>query len=127
VIVIDATAVVNGLLRKGASRERLELDELHVPHLADSEVVSTLTRLVRTDMIDPAGASRALDRWVRFGVRRHPVRRLMPRMWDMRDNVKAYDATYVALAERLELPLATCDRRLGRAPGVQCEIVVLDD
>ena len=124
-IVIDATTVVNGLLTDGASREMLETNDLHLPHLADSEVVSSLTRLVRTQAVDARGAKRALDRWVLFGVRRHSVRGLMPRMWELRQNVKAYDATYVALAERLDLPLVTCDHRLAKAPGITCDIVVI--
>jgi predicted nucleic acid-binding protein len=124
-IVIDATTIVNGLLREGESRQTLEANDLHVPHLADSEVVATLTRLVRSKAVDPVGAKRALDRWVLFGVRRHPVRGLMPRMWELRENVKAYDATYVALAERLGLPLVTCDIRLTRASGVRCDTILV--
>jgi predicted nucleic acid-binding protein len=127
VIVIDATTIVNGLLREGESREALEVNDLHVPHLADSEVVATLTRLVRNKVIDPAGAKRALDRWVLFGVQRHPVRELMPRMWELRENVKACDATYVALAEGLGLPLVTCDKRLAGASGPGCEMILVED
>lgn len=121
-IVVDATTIVNGLLRDGVSRETLLANDLHVPHLTDSEVVATLTRLVRSKTVDAKGAKRALDRWVLFGVRRHPIRGLMPRMWELRENVKAYDATYVALAERLGLPLVTCDKRLARANGPKCEV-----
>lgn len=125
-IVVDATTIVNGLLTNGESREALEANDLHIPHLADSEVVATLTRLARTGAVDPAGAKRALDRWSLFGVRRHPVHGLMPRMWQLRENIKAYDATYVALAEQLQLPLVTCDKRLARAPGARCDIVVVE-
>ncbi len=126
-IVVDATAVVNGLLRRGASRERVERDELHVPHLCDSEVLNSLSRLVRARLIDRPGAEQALDRWLSFGMRRYPVRRLMPRMWELRANVTAYDASYVALAEQLALPLVTGDVRLARAPGLRCDVVLLDD
>ena len=124
-IVVDAGVIVNGLLKDGESRRNLASQDLHVPHLADSEVVSALSRLVRSKAVDGRGAKRALDKWILLGVRRHPVRGLMPRMWELRDNVKAYDATYVALAERLDLPLLTCDKRLGSAPGLRCEVVVL--
>jgi predicted nucleic acid-binding protein len=89
VIVIDTTAVVNGLMPDGASRERLASDELHVPHLTGSEVVSTLTRLVRNGRIEAEAAKRALDRWAMLGAQRHAVRDLMPRMWALRDDVKA--------------------------------------
>ena len=126
-IVVDATTVVNGLLRRGASRRRLQRHELHTPHLADSEVVSTLTRLVRAGRIERAAAERALTGWAALGVRRYPVHGLLSRMWALRENVKAYDATYVALAEILELPLVTGDQRLARAPGVRCEVVVVGD
>jgi len=47
-------------------------------------------------------------------------------MWELRENVKAYDATYVALAERLDLPLVTCDERLAKANGVRCDVMVQD-
>lgn len=53
----------------------------------------------------------------------HP---LIPRIWELRDNLTPYDASYVALAEALGCPLVTADARLAAAPGVRCEIVVLD-
>lgn len=70
-------------------------------------------------------ASRALDVWGRLGVERVGVRGLLGRIWELRDNLSAYDATYVAVAEALESPLLTADGRLARAPGPRCTITVL--
>ena len=62
----------------------------------------------------------------RLGLRRHPSRSLWPRAWELRTNLSAYDALYVALAERLDAPLLTADARLARAPGLRCPVEVLE-
>jgi len=56
---------------------------------------------------------------------RYPVFTLLERVWDLRENLSAYDASYVALAELLNCPLMTADARLSRAPGVRCSITVV--
>jgi predicted nucleic acid-binding protein len=72
---------------------------------------------------DDAGA--ALARWARLGVRRFAVVGLLARVWELRDNLTAYDATYVALAEALACELVTADARLAQAPGPRCRITVV--
>ena len=64
----------------------------------------------------PAGAHRIRP------ARRHQTRSLWPRAWELRTNLSAYDALYVALAEQLDAPLVTADARLARAPGLRCVV-----
>jgi predicted nucleic acid-binding protein len=58
-------------------------------------------------------------------VRVFPTAPLLPRVWELCDNLSAYDACYVALAEALETPLLTADRRLATAPGIRCTVEVI--
>jgi predicted nucleic acid-binding protein len=96
-----------------------------VPHLVDSEITNALRRRVAAGHVDARRARRALDTWRTLGVTRYPSLALLDRVWDLRENLTAYDATYVALAEALGCALVTGDGRLSRAPGVRCPITVL--
>lgn len=124
-IVLDASAAVLALLNDGDARRSLATETVAVPHLADSEVVNTVrAQLLRGEVgADDAGA--ALARWARLGLRRFAVVGLLARIWELRDNLTAYDATYVALAEALACQLVTADARLARAPGPTCTITVV--
>jgi predicted nucleic acid-binding protein len=124
-IVADASAIVGGLRHDGPARRLLLDDDVQVPHLVDSEVAQTLRNHVLRGWSSAEAAEARLARWRRFGVRRHSARGLLPRVWSLRENLSAYDATYVALAEALGCPLATGDLRLARAPGIRCEIIGL--
>ena len=66
-----------------------------------------------------------MRRLQRFASTRHAHRPLLPRCWELRDNVTPYDAAYVALAEALGVPLLTADARLANAPGIRCEVELL--
>ncbi len=66
-----------------------------------------------------------IDVWQRLGLERVGVSGLLGRVWELRENLSAYDATYVALAEALESPLVTADGRLARAPGPRCTITLV--
>jgi predicted nucleic acid-binding protein len=115
VIVVDASAAVSALLNDGPARRLMGEEHLHVPHLIDSEVASALRRhALAGDLIVEHGAD-ALDAWGRLAVTRYPAHGLLERIWQLRHNVSAYDATYVALAEGLRCPLVTLDNRLARA------------
>jgi predicted nucleic acid-binding protein len=116
--------ILPGLLADGRSRELLARNDVHVPHLADSELVNGIRASVGRGIVPLRAAEEALARWSALGVRRHGVRRLLPRIWALREALSAYDATYVALAELLGCPLATGDRSIARAAGTRCEIVV---
>jgi predicted nucleic acid-binding protein len=125
-IVLDASAVALALLgNDGAAhrtRELLRADRLLAPELLDLEVVSYVRRGVRQGHIGSQRALQALSDLASLPVRRISHRPLLSRIWDLRDNVSAYDAAYVALAETFRAPLLTADARLARAPGLRCEV-----
>lgn len=124
-IVVDASAATSALLNDGPARQALAHDRVHVPHLIDSEVASALRRAVAASRIAPGDAWSALDRWRRLGMARYAVFPLLGRVWELRDSLSAYDASYVALAESLGCALLTADIRLGRAPGLRCPVTVV--
>lgn len=124
-IVVDASAALAGLLNAGAARRALGSEQLHVPHLIDSEIANGLRRGVSRGRIDPDAGWAALDTWRRLGMIRYPIFGILDRVWQLRDNLSAYDASYVALAEQLDCALFTVDRRLSRASGIHCPITVV--
>ena len=126
-IVVDASAALEVLLKTAAAaaiEARLfqSAQTLHVPHLADVEVAQVLRRLALTNQMDPQSCRAALEDWLFFPVRRYPHDVLMGRVWELRQNMTAYDAVYVALAEALGAPLLTHDARLANAPGHAAKI-----
>jgi len=125
VIVVDASAALAALLNAGPARRALGSEELHAPHLVDSEVAGALRRKVACGEISAADGWAALDTWRRLGLVRYAVFGILDRVWELRDNLSAYDASYVALAERLDCALLTSDGRLSRAPGVRCPVTVV--
>jgi predicted nucleic acid-binding protein len=125
VIVVDASAAVSALLNAGPARQALAEEQLHVPHLIDPEVANALRRAVAASRIEPGDAWNALDRWRRLGMSRYAVFPLLERVWELRENLSGYDASYIALAESLGCTLLTADVRLGRAPGLRCSVTVV--
>ncbi|CAN5560870.1 PIN domain-containing protein [soil metagenome] len=121
-IVIDASAALSGLLNDGAARVWMTREQLHAPHLIDSEVVSVLRHHVASGRLPVAEGWGALAIWRRLGLTRYPSTGLLDRIWQLRENVTPYDAGYVALAESLRCQLLTADSRLSRAPGIECPI-----
>lgn len=126
-IVVDASAAVLGLLRNGAARAVLANEAVAVPHLVDSEVASALRSRVLRGGLEERQAWAALGGWARLGMRRFPVVGFLERVWELRDNLTAYDAAYVALAEALGCDLLTGDARLAGAPGLRCPVRVVRD
>jgi predicted nucleic acid-binding protein len=131
VIVVDASALLEFLLQTslGARVEaRLFRDEdgLHAPHLLDVEVVQGLRRLVRTGEVASGRADEAIADLIDLDLHRHAHVDLLARAWKLRDNVSAYDATYVALAEAIEATIVTCDGPLAKAPGHHARIEAID-
>jgi predicted nucleic acid-binding protein len=125
VIVVDASAALSALLNAGPARSALASEQLHAPHLIDSEVASGLRRKVAAQKLDADAGWTALDTLRRLGMTRYPVFTLLDRVWELRDNLSAYDASYVALAELLGCTLLTADGRMSRAPGLRCPITVV--
>ena len=130
--VIDASVVVAFLVNTehgtwaqaqlsagGASRA------LWVPHLIDAEVGQALRREVAAGRLAEERADAALGDLARMPLRRIEHVGLLPRAWELRHNVSFYDSLYVSLAEVLDVPLVTLDRRLARAVGDGTEVTVL--
>lgn len=119
-IVVDASTLLEVLLRTPAAESaeaRLfeERQTLHAPHLLDVEVTQVLRRYANAGEINERRGSEALADLADFPIRRYPHGFLMTRVWSLRHNFTAYDATYVALAEALNARLLTRDRRLVAA------------
>lgn len=126
-IVADASAALSALLNAGAARDVLDSEQLHVPHLIDSEIASGVRRTVAAGELTAEEGWTLLDAWRRLGMTRYPVFAILERIWALRANVSAYDASYVALAELLGCALLTADGRLSRAPGLNCVVTVVPD
>jgi predicted nucleic acid-binding protein len=124
-VVVDASVLVDALLIDGVARARLAEANLQAPDLIDVELLSVLRRLVLADRLPERHALQALATSQRLGLRRHPSRHLWPRAWELRANLTAYDALYVALAEQLGATLLTADARATRAPGLLCDVELL--
>ena len=129
-IVLDASAVLEVLLVTPAGRRALPRllggrESLHAPHLLDVEVTQVLRRYGASGQLAPPRDREALEDLADFPLRRYPHGPLLPRMWDLRFNLTAYDAAYVSLAEALGAPLLTADRRLAAAPGHHARIELM--
>lgn len=110
----------------GVTRARLTAgDDLVAPDLVDVETVAVLRKRWMGDDLSKNRFSAAIDDLEDLDLARYPALPLMRRAFDLRDNVTAYDAVYVALAERLGCPLVTADQRLASAPGITCPVEVL--
>jgi predicted nucleic acid-binding protein len=121
-IVLDASAAVDWLLQTAAG-QRIEQriyaqrETLHAPHLLDLEVTQVLRRLARQGVVAASRADEAIRDLLDLRVTRYPHFVLLPRIWQLRHNLSAYDAAYIALAEKLRAPLITRDARLASASG----------
>jgi predicted nucleic acid-binding protein len=130
VIVVDASAVLEFLLQTAlGTRVEARLfrddDEWHAPHLVDVEIAQALRRLVRAREISVGRAEEGLEDLNDLDLHRHAHLDFMDRAWKLRDNITAYDAMYVALAEAIEAPMITCDIPLSNAPGHRAQIEVV--
>lgn len=127
-IVVDSAAVVDALTAvEGSEDVRAEIadEEIHAPTLLDFEVVSALRGLTLGSHITPTRARDALTDFDALSIRRWPsAAPLRLRAFSLRDNLSAYDAAYVVLAESLQCPLLTRDTRLAQSSGHSANIRV---
>lgn len=129
-IVLDASALLELLLRtsKAAQVEHriwANDEPSHAPHLIDVEVTQALRRYARAGDLPPHHASEALDILARFPMTRHAHGPLLARIWALRENLTAYDAAYVSLAEALGATLLTCDGKLAKGTAHRARVEVL--
>jgi len=124
-IVVDASVMVEALGLREHVQDRLVDEDLHAPHLLDAEVAQALRTMLRRGTVTQARASAALADLAQIELDRHGHQDLLPRVWELRDNLTAYDALYVALAEQLGCALVTLDRRLAGMPGQRVTVEVL--
>ncbi len=126
-IVADASAIIEWLIggtRGQAVALAFDGKDIHAPAHLDVEVARVTRRLARNSVITPARGRAMLELLAETPIRRIPVAPLLPRVWALRENLTAYDAAYVALAEALGAPLLTFDQKIPTAPGHQAEVVV---
>ncbi len=126
--VADASVLVCALTsysHKGRwCKQALEQASVAVPEMALAEATNTLRRLELSGTVSQTQATAAQRDLLRLNLRFHRFAPFARRVWELRANLTAYDAWYVALAEALHWPLYTLDRRLSRAPGPRCEVIV---
>ena len=128
-IVLDASAAIELVLNTSVGKQvnkRIadEREAIQVPHLVDVELIHVIRRFVMRNVIGVARGEMAIRLWRMLDVQRHEHEPFIVRIWQLRNNFSAYDATYVALAEALSAPLITADRRLAAAPGSGIRIEV---
>ena len=121
-IVVDASAVVEVLLNTvvgGDIADRLldRQETIAAPHLLDLEVLQVLRRFALAGDLDAERAEQAITDFSDLAILRYAHEPLNGRIWDLRSNLTAYDAAYVALAEALDVPLLTRDACIARSPG----------
>jgi predicted nucleic acid-binding protein len=126
-VAVDASVIVAALLATGPDGEWAEeillSGELVCPHIMPAEVASALRRAEIAGEISADLASAAHSDLALLRVAYYDYAPLAQAAWRLRHSVNAYDAWYVALANELQVPLATLDRRLTRAPGVTCQFL----
>ena len=127
-IVLDASAAIDWLLQSAAG-QRIESriysrgESLHAPHLLDLEVAQVLRRMVREAVVSAVRGDQAIQDLLDLRMTRYPHNLFLPRIWRLRNNLSAYDAAYVALAQELGATLVTRDSRLASASrGVKVEL-----
>ncbi|MCA0178361.1 MAG: type II toxin-antitoxin system VapC family toxin [Actinobacteria bacterium] len=121
-IVVDTSVVVAALTGHRPSRVAITGQRLLAPAHVDVEVLHALRGLVRRGTLGTEDAAGVLQVWTALAIDRLDLARLSSRIWELRDNLTAYDAAFIAAAELHDVPLVTADRKLASAPGPRCRI-----
>ena len=128
-IVLDASAALDFLLRDEANFDWIEQrlragGQLAAPHLIDTEVAHVLRKYVLGGRLDEGRAAEALGDLDELPLDRYGARALLARIWALQHNLSGSDATYVALAEALDAPLITSERRLLDLPAAASSVSI---
>jgi predicted nucleic acid-binding protein len=129
VIVIESSAMVNALVGDPANPSLLALladEELHAPALLDFEVASALRGHALGGKLDPVRLEEAVEDFIAFRIERHPMTSLLRHVLDLRDNLTAYDAAYVVLAQALDSPVVSADAKLREAARLGVDVRVFE-
>lgn len=125
-VVCDASALVAMLLDSGRDGQwatgQLSGAELAAPTLAGYEAANIIRRHELAGLVSGDQASQAHADLLDLTIEQWPYSLLADRAWQLRTNLSVYDAAYVSLAELIDAPLVTLDRRIGRAPGLHCTV-----
>lgn len=129
-VVIDASALLDALVRSGGhgdrARDRLERDlDHHAPDILKAEALSGLRKLTAAGEVAERQWSPLTRQIMDLNIHTYPIEDFIPRIRALRATLTVYDAWYVALAEALEISLVTTDDRLARAPGITCDIELI--
>lgn len=128
-LVVDASCLFEVLTATAKAlpiNDRMATDSDHAsPHIVDVEVLGIIRRDHLLGRLDRTAANQAVDRLAAWPGMRFGHQLLLRRAWELRDNVRGWDAMYVALAEALDGVLLTTDARLAVAPGPRCGIEVV--
>lgn len=128
-IVLDASAIVELLLETPLAARvetRIVADpSLHAPAVLDLEVAQTVRRVCASGQVPAGRGNQAIADLADLPVRRYPHLPLLGRIWELRANLTAYDAAYIALAEALGAPLVTRDRRLASFRGHRAKVEIV--
>ena len=125
--VVDASVLVAALVAQPDgpwARASMSQDALAAPELALAEATNILRRMELSGAVSRYEATAAHRDLLRLKIERYPFAPFAGRVWELRANLTVYDAWYVALAETLDWPLLTLDRRISRASGPQCPVIV---
>jgi len=125
-LVVDTSALLAAQFQSdvgGRVSERLAVGgELGAPHSVDLEFLQALRRLLRQGFVSEDRAADACVQFAELSLTRYPHEALADRIWELRHNLTAYDAAFVALAEALGVPLVTCDAAIAKAPATRAAI-----
>ncbi|MFJ5216031.1 type II toxin-antitoxin system VapC family toxin [Streptomyces sp. NPDC088354] len=128
-IVVDASAVVLALTHGGPlgdlARKRLSGETLHAPAVVECEAAQAICGLSLGGRLEQSAAATAITPLSALPIQRTPGYALLERVWELRADLSAYDASYVALAEHLECSLVTGDARIARAGAARCPVDVV--
>lgn len=128
-LVVDASAVVATLLegdeRGQAAAAHMRGRGLVAPDLIGYEVLNALRRRRAAGALTATAAERAVEVWRSAPIEMWSLENVIERLWALTGAMSSYDAAYVALAERLDVPLLTADRRLAHAPGITADVIVI--